>query len=164
MVISLHATGLGAHSHHSPSLCAQPIRRVDATARACGSLGSSPDTKLHDFPPAAVVGFALRKAVQANDCHRVPESRRESGPSRPSPGAFTPHDRLRGRYHEMRWNVFLVAARVITYPSLSILNARFLYTILEWGNTPFFQPNCVKRISFDGFFLTTLTGISLCAG
>ena len=30
-----------------------------------------------------------------------------------------------GRYHEMRWNVFLVAARVITYPSLSVLNALF---------------------------------------
>ena len=54
----------------------------------------------------------------------------------------------------MRWNVFLVAARVITYPSLSVLNAPFSYTILGRGNPRFFQPVYVENMCFDGFSLT----------
>jgi hypothetical protein len=53
----------------------------------------------------------------------------------------------------MRWNVFLVAARVITYPSLSVLNTRFLPTLFVYKNTRFFLPDSGKNICLDGFLV-----------
>jgi hypothetical protein len=46
---------------------------------------------------------------------------------------------------------------------LSVLNARFSYTIFVCGNTPFIQPDSGKNICFDGFFLTVFRGMLSCA-
>jgi len=47
---------------------------------------------------------------------------------------------------------------------LSILNAHYLHIIIGCRNTPFFPPDYVEKIRFNGFFLTLVSrGMSLSA-
>src|SRR5262249_7217091 len=54
-----------------------------------------PQTELHDLSPVAFIGLALQEASPTSEGSHTPQSGRETGPSGPSPGACTSHDRAR---------------------------------------------------------------------
>src|SRR5215471_3661865 len=81
VAVSLYAPGLGADPNGGPSVYPHPPRRTDAAPRACGSVGSSPHTELHDLPSATVVGRALQEVWPAHDRRPAPQSGWETRPS-----------------------------------------------------------------------------------
>src|SRR5262245_24049852 len=90
MVVSLYAPALGADPNGGPSLCARTAQRTDAAPRACGSIRSSPHAELDDLPAAPLIRFTLQEATSASADDPTPQSRGETRPSRPSPGAVAP--------------------------------------------------------------------------